>query len=56
VRSIPIAGASAGSAPAPDRGYFRSQSLDIPRLEPGSVIARRLALLRRADCDSLGPV
>ena len=43
--SVAAAGASGQGA---DRGYFRSQSLDLPRLEPGGAVARRLALLRRA--------
>lgn len=40
---ITIRGAS---APSSNGGYLRSQSLDIPRAEPGSATARRLNLLR----------
>ncbi|CAL8468910.1 g8451 [Coccomyxa elongata] len=40
---VPARGAS---APSGNGGYLRSQSLDIPRAEPGSATARRLNLLR----------
>ena len=46
-QAVPINGASSSSS-APSRGYLRSQSLDIPRMEPGNIIARRLALMRWA--------
>ena len=54
-RAVTIMGGSSVAANAQqiDRSYFRSQSLDLPRLEPGGVVARRLALLRRARVPSL---
>lgn len=46
----PVSGPSRGvairGAPPVPGGQFRSQSLDIPRMEPGSAAARRLTLLR----------
>ena len=49
----PVNGGSSSSSAAPSRGYLRSQSLDIPRLEPGNIIARRLALMRCAHPQTL---